>query len=297
MIIEGGTVDDIHRLAVEQGMVDPASERTAQGPRGRDHPRGSAAGGRMSPVTPTTRIEWAGTAGPGAGRRRLRDRRQPQPLVDEASATGQSLASLLIGTGPGTPEVVVGTLSQLAQLPGHRPGRRPPEPDAAAGACRRSWPASYGAVGPTGSTGNALVVAFAEPPDAARRATPCAGSGRLRVVPGARPTRSLIDRIPASRGDGRADRVRRRREPEVPAAGRRTDRATEVEDLLDTGIPVTVGRRRCRCTSTTCCATRSSVGRLGPPPHGGHARHASGCTAPSGPSRAVRRSTTRRSAT
>ena len=34
LIIEGGTADDIHRLAVEQGMVDATPERFAQGARG-----------------------------------------------------------------------------------------------------------------------------------------------------------------------------------------------------------------------------------------------------------------------
>ena len=51
LIIEGGSVEEIHRLAVSQGMSTLPPERAAQGFRGGDDPRGSVAGGRMSSVT------------------------------------------------------------------------------------------------------------------------------------------------------------------------------------------------------------------------------------------------------
>ena len=50
MIIEGGSADDIHKLATQQGMVTLRQSGLTKGARGRNNPRGSSAGGRLMPA-------------------------------------------------------------------------------------------------------------------------------------------------------------------------------------------------------------------------------------------------------
>jgi twitching motility protein PilT len=117
----------------------------------------------MSAVTAATRSEWStrlARALVGAG---YDTTAQLAPLLNEAQATGTSLAYLLISRGRGLPGVVVGALAQLSGLPTVDLAAITPSAEAAAllpPAIRRE----FGAVG-LQLDGNVLVVAFAEPPE------------------------------------------------------------------------------------------------------------------------------------
>jgi twitching motility protein PilT len=85
------------------------------------------------------------------------------PLFDEASAGGPSFTALVIGRAVATPEVTLGLLSQISQLPVADLMNDPPEPaafDAMISAAGRD----YGAVGYR-IDGQRMMVAFADPPD------------------------------------------------------------------------------------------------------------------------------------
>ncbi len=85
------------------------------------------------------------------------------PLVDEALATGQSLTALLLARGVASPQIVLGTLGHLAQLPvvdlyTDRPATE------AVGCLAPQLARQYHAVG-FRQQGEQLVVAFGDPPD------------------------------------------------------------------------------------------------------------------------------------
>jgi twitching motility protein PilT len=117
----------------------------------------------MSPSA-TTRVEWARKltqALVAGGYVREAD---VTPLFDEASAGGASFTALVIGRAVATPEVTLGVLSQISQLPVADLMNDPPEPgavDAMLSAVGRD----YGAIGYR-IDGRRLMVAFADPPDA-----------------------------------------------------------------------------------------------------------------------------------
>jgi twitching motility protein PilT len=116
----------------------------------------------MSPSA-TTRVEWARKltqALVAGGYVREAD---VTPLFDEASAGGSSFTALVIGRAVATPEVTLGLLSQISQLPVADLINNPPEPDAAQ--VVSAVGSEYGAVGYR-IDGHRLMVAFADPPDA-----------------------------------------------------------------------------------------------------------------------------------
>jgi twitching motility protein PilT len=117
----------------------------------------------MSPSA-TTRVEWARRltqALVAGGYVREAD---VTPLFDEASAGGSSFTALVIGRALATPEVTLGVLSQISQLPVADLANDPPEP-AAMAALQSAVGPDYGAVGYR-IEGQRLMVAFADPPDA-----------------------------------------------------------------------------------------------------------------------------------
>ncbi|HVC71722.1 MAG TPA: PilT/PilU family type 4a pilus ATPase [Acidimicrobiales bacterium] len=117
----------------------------------------------MSPSS-STRVEWARRltqALVAGGYVREAD---VTPLFDEASAGGPSFTALVIGREVATPEVTLGVLSQISQLPVADLANDPPEP-AAVQAVFSGVGRDYGAVGYR-IDGTRLMVAFADPPDA-----------------------------------------------------------------------------------------------------------------------------------
>ena len=241
----------------------------------------------MTSVTSSTRTEWTTRLAEAlveagyetdadlqpAGRRGHRDR--PVARLPARSA----------GTWP-CPSVVVGTLAQLAQLPAVDLSAFTPQPEAAAALPPRSA-AEFGAMA-LQFDGNALAVAFAEPPEPARGRR----AGRPDRPPGPPGAGRPGGHRPAPRAtDGDGGRP-------AEESARAAATATEVVDeLLTKGIAAGRERRlRSRCTSTTCCATRCRSAR---PTSTSRrpCRAPSGSTARCGPSRAARRSTTRRSGT
>jgi len=116
----------------------------------------------MSPSA-ITRVEWARRltqALVAGGYVREAD---VTPLFDEASAGGPSFTALVIGRAVATPEVTLGVLSQISQLPVADLANDPPEP-AAFQALVAGVGRDYGAVGYR-LDGQRLMVAFADPPD------------------------------------------------------------------------------------------------------------------------------------
>jgi twitching motility protein PilT len=117
----------------------------------------------MSPSA-TTRVEWARRltqALVAGGYVREAD---VTPLFDEASAGGLSFTALVIGRAVATPEVTLGLLSQISQLPVADIMNDPPEPDAVQ-VMLTAVGRDYGAIGYR-IDGQRLMVAFADPPDA-----------------------------------------------------------------------------------------------------------------------------------
>ena len=117
----------------------------------------------MSPSA-TTRVEWARRltqALVAGGYVREAD---VTPLFDEASAGGLSFTALVIGRGAASPEVTLGVLSQISQLPVADVVNDPPEPQAVQAMAAAVGP-DYGAIGYR-IDGHRLMVAFADPPDA-----------------------------------------------------------------------------------------------------------------------------------
>ncbi len=116
----------------------------------------------MSPSA-TTRVEWARRltqALVAGGYVREAD---VTPLFDEASAGGQSFTALVIGRSVASPEVTLGVLSQISQLPVADLLNDPPEPQAVQAMATAVGP-DYGAIGYR-VDGQRLMVAFADPPD------------------------------------------------------------------------------------------------------------------------------------
>ena len=116
----------------------------------------------MSPSA-VTRVEWArrlSQALVAGGYVRESD---VEPLFNEASAGGSSFTALLIGREIATPEVTLGVLSQISQLPVADLANDPPEPDAMQ-TLLATVGSEYGAVGYR-IDGRRIMVAFADPPD------------------------------------------------------------------------------------------------------------------------------------
>jgi len=152
-----------------------------------------------------------------------------KPLVNEAIATDQSLAYLLVSRNLALPSVVVGTLSQLSEIPAIDLAAFTPQSDALA-AMPTSVAREFDAVA-LQFDGSTLAVAYAEPPNAHEVDALAARVGH-RVRP------MLADPVLIAQylgTDGAVDAP----EPEVPAGPK--DRATQVQNLLESGIPTHSG--------------------------------------------------------
>jgi twitching motility protein PilT len=193
----------------------------------------------MSPLTAASRVEWSDQLAQALVQGGYETESNLAPLLAESRATGQPLATLLIGRNLALPGVVVGALAHLAQLPAVDLAAMTPSPEA-----REAMPDAvaeqYGAVA-LQFDGNVLAVAFSEPPsqedvDALAstlgyRVTPVLadptviaqllgwGNGSV-PPPGPAPTSPLVDTV------GPSD--------DEPVA-------SKVEQLLERGIPVEVG--------------------------------------------------------
>ena len=115
----------------------------------------------MSPVSTAARVEWSLRLAQALVNGGYATEANLSPLLTEAQATGQALATLLIARQVAIPSVVVGTLAQVSQLPAVDLAATTPDPDA------------FSAVGPAGLEfravglrldGNQIAVAFGEPP-------------------------------------------------------------------------------------------------------------------------------------
>jgi twitching motility protein PilT len=194
----------------------------------------------MSPLTETSRVEWSTQLAQALVQGGYETESNLVPLLAESRATGQPLATLLIGRNLALPGVVVGALAHLAQLPAVDLAAMTPSPEARS-AMPDAVAEEYGVVA-LQFDGNVLAVAFSEPPSqedvdtlASRlgyRITPVLadptviaqllglGNG-VAPPPGPAPSSPLVD-------DGAAS-------DDEPVASSR------VERLLQRGIPVEAG--------------------------------------------------------
>jgi len=116
----------------------------------------------MTSVTSSTRNEWSTRLAQALVDAGYETESKVRPLLNEAIANHESLAYLLISRNLGLPSVVIGTLAQLSQLPAVDLSAFTPEAEATA-ACPPEVGREFDAVG-LQFDGNALAVAFAEPP-------------------------------------------------------------------------------------------------------------------------------------
>jgi twitching motility protein PilT len=116
----------------------------------------------MSPVTAETRVEWSSRLAHALVQGGYETDANLAPLVAEARATGQSLATLLITRKLALPGVVVGALAHLAQMPAIDLAAMFPSAEASA-AVPEALGREFGAVA-LQFDGSVLAVAFAEPP-------------------------------------------------------------------------------------------------------------------------------------
>jgi len=117
----------------------------------------------MSPST-ATRAEWARRLAQALVSEGYAEESVVGPLLDEASAQGASFARLLLVRDVTSKEVVLGLLSQMAQLPVVDLHQYSPS-DQALGSTPAAVAREYMAVG-CHLDGSQLTMAFAEPPDA-----------------------------------------------------------------------------------------------------------------------------------
>ncbi len=180
----------------------------------------------MTSVTSSTRTEWTSRLAQALVQAGYESDGNLRPLVNEAIATDQSLAFLLISRNLALPSVVVGTLSQLSQVPAVDLSAFSPQPEASA-----AMPTSVGREFDALALqfdGNALAVAFAEPP-APHEVDALAARIGHRIHPVLADPVLIAQHLGTSEaGGGTAD----------AAPGEPKDRAAAVEDLLVSGIPV-----------------------------------------------------------
>ena len=84
----------------------------------------------MSPLTETSRVEWSTQLAQALVQGGYETESNLVPLLAESRATGQPLATLLIGRNLALPGVVVGALAHLAQLPAVDLAAMTPSPEA-----------------------------------------------------------------------------------------------------------------------------------------------------------------------
>ena len=227
----------------QPGHGRPPSGRTPQGHRRGDHARGSAAGGRMTSVTSSTRHQWNSRLASALVEAGYETSAGVQPLVEEADATDQSLGYLLISRGRALASVVVGTLSQLAQLPAVDLSAFTPQPEAAA-ALPVELGVEFGAMA-VQIDGRALVVAFSDPPEPSE-IDDLAGRVGYRIHPVLADPMIIAHHLgtdgPAARGGSRQP---------LPGHGRPWSTISWRRGSMRRARTI-----RCPCTSTTCSGTR-----------------------------------------
>ncbi len=224
----------------------------------------------MTSVTSSTRTEWTTRLAQALVQAGYDTDSNIKPLVNEAIATDQSLAYLLVSRKMALPSVVVGTLSQLSQIPAIDLAAFTPQPDATAAMPLSVAREFHGLA--LQFDGSNLAVAFAEPPGAHEvddafipdRPTSPPGAGRSgadRSVPRcSRPAGPAGTAGPA--GPGTAEPDRRRPDPRTRRRRSRTCWKVESRPCPKRG-PASYRRP---------AAIRSVGRRLRSPPHGGHAR-------------------------
>ena len=116
----------------------------------------------MTAVAHDTRSEWTTRLAQALVESGYETDAQIKPLLNEALATNQTLAFLLISRNLALPSVVVGTLSQLSEVPAVDLAAFTPQPEATA-ALSGALAREFLAIG-LQFDGNVLVVAFGEPP-------------------------------------------------------------------------------------------------------------------------------------
>ena len=116
----------------------------------------------MTAVTPDTRHEWTTRLAQTLVQSGYETDANLKPLVNEAIATDQSLAYLLVSRKLALPSVVVGSLAQLSQLPAVDVAAFTPQPEATA-ALPEPLAREYQGMA-LQFDGSVLTVAFAEPP-------------------------------------------------------------------------------------------------------------------------------------
>jgi len=184
----------------------------------------------MTAVAHDTRSEWTTRLAKALVESGYETDAQIKPLVNEALATNQTLAYLLISRNLALPSVVVGTLSHLSELPAVDLAAFTPQPEASAalpGALARE----FLAIG-LQFDGNALVVAFAEPPTPPEVEELAGRVGhRIRAVL-ADPVliAQQLESMSASDGPAPTDAA------EGPSAGMQKGTKATVDELLTTGL-------------------------------------------------------------
>jgi twitching motility protein PilT len=178
----------------------------------------------MTSVTSSTRHQWNSRLASALVEAGYETAAGVQPLVDEADATNQSLGYLLISRGRALASVVVGTLSQLAQLPAVDLSAFTPQREATE-VLPVTLGAEFGAMA-VQIDGRALVVAFGDPPEPSE-IDDLAGRIGFRVHP------VLADPMIIARFLGTDDAA-----PVVEADVEAEPRSREaaVEELLEKGI-------------------------------------------------------------
>ena len=187
----------------------------------------------MTSVTSSTRNEWSTRLAQALVQAGYDTDAHLKPLVNEALSTGQSLAYLLIMRNLALPSVVVGTLSQLSELPAVDLAVFTPQPEATA-ALPIPVGREFDAIA-LQFDGNVLAVAFADPPSP-QDIDDLAGRVGHRIHP------MLADPVLIAQHLGLGDGFDTSGEQETNGGGSTSqmdprDRAAVVDDLLASGIP------------------------------------------------------------
>ena len=211
----------------------------------------------MSPLTAETQLEWSSRLAQALVTGGYETESNLAPLLAEAKATGQPLATLLISRKLALPGVVVGALAHLAQLPAVDLEAMTPSPDAVA-ALPEDVAREFGAVA-LQFDGNVLAVAFAQPPSSADvdllasrvgyrinpvLADPVVIARTLGVdgaeadLPGPAPDSPLVDTTPPAAEIAVAPDIDNLLKRGIPASASNGDMPLHIDDLLRYAVSV-----------------------------------------------------------
>jgi twitching motility protein PilT len=210
----------------------------------------------MSPTTAETRVEWSNRLATALVQGGYETDANLAPLLAEAKATGQSLATLLISRKLALPGVVVGALAHLAEMPAVDVAAMSPSADATA-AMSEDLSQEFGAV-PLQFNGSVLAVAFAEPPSQAdidalasrlgHRVDPVLADPTViaamlhldpasQATPGPAPESPLVDSSPPAEVSVAPD-VEKLLQSGIPASVSSGDMPLHIDDLLRYAVSV-----------------------------------------------------------